>query len=107
MLPRRQPRRTASPLHPKPTNGVKAVPRARVVATARDVARAVKAEARPAQMDAAKAVAKDATAVADAVDVVANVAVNAAANASVLMLKVNLLQLATTPRAWLWMPMEP
>ena len=78
----------------------------------RDVADAAKAEARPAPMDvvkvavkdAVKVGAKDAIAVADAVDVVANVAVNAVANASVLMLKVNLLQLATTPRAWLWMP---
>lgn len=98
MLPRRQPRRTASPLHPKPTNGVKAAPRARVVATARDVARAVKAGARPAQMDAARAVAKDATAVADAVDVAANAAVNVAANASVSMPKENPWQQATTPR---------
>ena len=88
-----------------------AAPRVRVVAMAKDVAHAAKAVARPAPMDGPKDVekvgAKDAMAVADAVDVVANVAVNAAANASVLMLKVNLLQLAITPRAWLWMPMEP
>jgi len=81
--------------------------RVRVVAMAKDVAHAAKAVARPAPMDGPKVAvkdvekvgAKDAIAVADAVDVVANVAVNAAANASVLMLKVNLLQLATTPRA--------
>ena len=97
-LPRRQPRQTANPSHPKPTNGVKVAPRARVVATVRDVARAVKAVARPAQMDAAMA----ATAVADAAgvvaNVVANVAVNVAANASVSMPKENPCQPATTPR---------
>jgi hypothetical protein len=49
-------------------------------------------------MDAARAVAKDATAVADAVDVAANAAVNVAANASVSMPKENPWQQATTPR---------
>ena len=93
-LLRRQPRQTANPSHPKPTNGVKVAPRARVVATVRDVARAVKAVARPAQMDAAMA----ATAVADAAGVVANVAVNVAVNASVSMPKENPWQPATTPR---------
>jgi len=76
-----------------------AAPLVRVVATARAVAHAAKA----APMDAAKAVAKDATAVVDAVDV----AVNAAANASVLMPKENLWPLATTPRAWVSMPTAP
>jgi len=56
---------------------------------------------------AVKDVVKDAIAVADAVDVVANAAVNAAANASVLMPKENRWPLATTPRAWLWMPTAP
>ena len=65
---------------------MKAAPRARVVATARDVARA------------AKAVAKEATVVADAVDVVANAAVNVAANASVSMPKENPWQRAITLR---------
>jgi hypothetical protein len=77
---------------------VKAAPRARVVATARDVARAVKAEARPAPMDAAKAVARDVTAVADAAGVVASAAVNVAANANVSMPKENPWQPATTHR---------
>ena len=97
-LPRRPPRQTASPPHPKPTSGVKAAPRARVVATAKDVARAAKAVARPEPMDAARAVAKDAIAVADAADVVANAAVNAPASASVLMPKESPWQRATTPR---------
>ena len=77
----------------------------------RDVADAAKAVARPAPMDvvkvAVKDVEKDAIAVADAADVVANAAVNAAANASVLMPKENRWPLATTPRAWLWMPTAP
>lgn len=83
---------------------------ARVVAKA--VARvAVKAVARPAPMDvvkvAVKDVEKDAIAVADAAHVLANAAVSAAANASVLMPKENRQPLATTPRAWLWMPTAP
>ena len=53
---------------------------------ARDAARAV------------KAVAKEATVVADAVDVVANAAVNVAANASVSMPKENPWQRAITLR---------
>ena len=77
----------------------------------RVVADAAKAVARLAPMDVAKVavkdVAKDAIAVADAADVVANAAVNAAANASVLMPKENRWPLATTPRAWLWMPTAP
>ena len=77
---------------------MKAAPRARVVAMARDAARAAKAVARPEPMDAARAVAKDATAVADAADVVANAAVNAPASVSVLMPKENPWQRATTPR---------
>jgi hypothetical protein len=85
--------------------------RVRVVVTAKAVVHAAKAVARPAPMDvvkfAARAVAKDATAVADAVDVVASAAVNAAANASVLTPKVNLWPSATTPRVWLWMPTAP
>ena len=76
-----QPRQTANPWHLKPTNGVKAAPRAKVDATPRGVARVVKA--------VAMHVAKDATVVADAADGVANAAVNVAANASVLMLKEN------------------
>ena len=63
-------------------------PRVRAVVTAKDVEHA------------AKAVAKDAIAVADALDVVANAAVNVAANASVLMPKENRWQQARTPRAW-------
>ena len=78
--------------------GAMAAPRVMAIATARDVARAAKAVARPEPMDAARAVAKDATAVADAADVVANAAVNAPASASVLMPKENPWQRATTPR---------
>jgi hypothetical protein len=81
--------------------------RVKVAAMAKDVAHAAKAVARPAPMDAVKAGVKDVIAVADAVDVAANGAVNAAANASVLMLKENRWPLATTPRAWLWMPLAP
>jgi len=87
-----------------------AAPRAKVVAMVRDVADAAKAVARPAPMDVVKVAVKDvetdAIAVADAADVVANAAVNAAANAIVLMPKENRWPLATTPRAWLWMPTE-
>lgn len=90
---------------------MRAAPRARAVATAKAVAHAAKAEARPAPMDAvkdaAKDVEKDAIAVADAAHVVANAAVSAAANASVLMPKENRWPLATTPRAWPWMPTAP
>ena len=67
---------------------------------ARYVADAAKAVARPAPMDVVKDEAKDATAVADAADVV----VNAAANASVLMPRANPWPQATTRRAWVWMP---
>lgn len=72
---------------------MRAARRARAVATAKDVAHAAKAEARPAPMDAVKVavkdVEKDATAVADAAHVLANAAVSAAANASVLTPKEN------------------
>ena len=88
-----------------------AAPRVKVVVTAKDVVHAAKAVARPAPMDVAKVAVKDvetdAIAVADAADVVANAAVNAAANASVLMPKENRWPLATTLRAWLWMPTAP
>lgn len=61
--------------------------RVRVVATAKDVAHAAKAVARPAPMAVArvavKDVEKDAIAVADAAHVLANAALSAAANASV------------------------
>lgn len=85
--------------------------RVRVVGTAKVVAHAAKAVAMPAPMGVAKvaerAVAKDVIAAADAADVVASAAVNAAANASVLMPKANPWLRATTPKAWVSMPTEP
>ena len=80
-----------------------AAPRVMAIATAKDVAHAAKAVARPAVKDVVKVVAKDAIAVADAVDVAAN----AAASVSVSMPKESQWQRAKTPRPSVWTPMGP
>ena len=75
-----------------------AAPRVMAIATAKDVAHAAKAVARPAPMDGAKDVVKDAIAVVDAV----GVAANAAASVSVSIPKENQWQQARAPRPSVW-----